>query len=103
MCSSDLHLLVVPALRALQGLPAESKRVRAVCTNGLNKKTKSRRFVRGYLEWTEDGWQISVLPGQKPSMLRSLINCNALIDMPAGSRSIEAGEEVSVIVLDTLI
>lgn len=102
-CAVGYHLLVVPALRALQGLPAESKRVRAVCTNGLNKKTKTRRFVRGYLEWTEDGWQISVLPGQKPSMLRSLINCNALIDMPAGSRSIEAGEEVSVIVLDTLI
>ena len=42
-----------------------------------------------------------VLPGQKPSMIRSLVNCNALIDMPPNHPPIEVGQEVSVLLLNT--
>lgn len=45
--------------------------------------------------------QVEVLPGQKPSMIRSLLQCNALIDVPANSPAIDAGKEVSVIILGT--
>jgi len=52
--------------------------------------------VRGHATVTESGWVVEVLPGQKPSMLRSLINCNSLIDLPAGTAPVKAGEQVSV-------
>jgi molybdopterin molybdotransferase len=42
---------------------------------------------------------VLVLPGQKSSMLRSLIDCNALIDLPAGHLPVDAGSEVSLILL----
>lgn len=101
-CAVGYHLLVAPALRKMQGLSPGLQRITATCTNGFNKKSASRRFIRGHLSWSEAGWQINVLPGQKPSMIRSLISCNALIDMPAGSPPFEAGKDVSVIVLEPI-
>jgi molybdopterin molybdotransferase len=101
-CAVGYHLLVAPALHAMQGLFPGLPRITAACTNGFPKQSGSRRFIRGHLSWTEAGWQVTVLPGQKPSMIRSLIRCNALIDRPAGSPPIEAGKDVSVIVLEPL-
>lgn len=97
-CAVGFQLFAAPALRALQGLSPEPVYVKAGCCNGFPKKTGSRRFIRGRVEW-RDGWKVTVLPGQKPSMIRSLVDCNALIDMPAGSPGIEAGQEVDVLLL----
>lgn len=101
-CAVGYQLFVAPALKALQGSDPHLKRIRVTCSNGFAKKAGTRRFVRGQLQWTETGWQVAVLPGQKPSMIRSLLKCNALIDIPAGSPPIEAGEEVSVVVIESL-
>ena len=99
-CAVGYHLFVVPSLKAMQGLDPGLKRITAVCSNGFTKKAGSRRLVRGHLVWTDKGWRVAVLPGQKPSMIRSLLQCNALIDIPAGSPPLEAGQEVSVIALE---
>ncbi len=101
-CAVGYALFVAPALRAMQGFSPGIMRMKARCTNGFPKKSGSRRFIRGQLSWADDGWQVRVLPGQKPSMIRSLIGCNAFIDMPASSPPIEAGSEVSVLVLKPL-
>ncbi|HPF19996.1 MAG TPA: molybdopterin molybdotransferase MoeA [Syntrophomonas sp.] len=101
-CSVGYHLFVAPALRGMQGYDPGYKRISAICSNGFPKKAGTRRFVRGQLTWTEKGWQITVLPGQKPSMIRSLLQCNALIDLPAGSPPVDAGQEVVLIVLESV-
>lgn len=98
-CAVGYQLFVAPVLRAMQGINPYPLRMPARCSNGFAKKTGSRRFVRGYANYTGSGWGVKVLPGQKPSMLRSLINCNALIDLPAGSPAVEAGTEVNIILL----
>ena len=95
-CAVGFQLFAAPALRALQGSRPEAAYVKARCPNGYDKKTGSRRFIRGRVEW-KDGWKVTVLPGQKPSMIHSLVDCNALIDMPAGSPGIEAGQAVDVL------
>lgn len=99
-CAVGYHLFVVPALKAMQGSAPCFRRITAVCSNGFPKKAGSRRFIRGHLVWTDEGWRVAVLPGQKPSMIRSLIQCNALIDIPAGSSPVAAGEDVSVIIIE---
>lgn len=99
-CAVGYQLFVAPALRAMQGLIPCPKRLKARCSNGFYKKSGSRRMVRGQASWSESGLQVSVLPGQKPSMIRSLLNCNALIDLAAGSPPVEAGSEVSIFWLD---
>lgn len=97
-CAVGFQLFAAPALQTMQGLKGELSPVRAACRNGFNKKSGSRRFIRGLAEW-DNGWKVTVLPGQKPSMIRSLVNCNALIDMPGGSPPIEAGQEISILLL----
>ncbi len=99
-CAVGYELLVAPVIRALQEKEPYTPRVKAQCLDNIGAKGSERRFVRSYL--TTDGsiWRVKVLPGQKPGMIRSLVNCNALIDLPAGNPAIAAGTLVSVILLD---
>lgn len=98
-CAVGFQLFVAPALRAMQGMNPYPLKVQANCVNGFPKKSGSRRFVRGHACYNSQGWEVEVLAGQKPSMLRSLINCNALIDLPAGSPPVEAGAAVNIVLL----
>ena len=99
-CAVGYELLAAPVIRALQKKEPYCPRVKAQCLDAVGGKGE-RRFVRAHLTFTGGNWQVKVLPGQKPGMIRSLINCNALIDLPAGSPAVEAGTMVSVIILDT--
>lgn len=101
-CAVGYHLFAAPVLLAMQGLAINPQRVKATCINGFAKKSGSRRFLRGHANWHEEGWVIEVLPGQKPSMIRSLVECNALLDIPAGSPPVEAGQDVSILLLKPL-
>jgi len=98
-CAVGYHLLVTPVLRILQGLAPEPVRITAVSDSALPKKGGPRRFVRGLAYWHENQWHVSIPPGQKSSMLRSLLNYNALLDIPAGSPPVEKGQTVSLILL----
>lgn len=98
-CAVGYQLFVAPALRAMQGMNPYPLSLQANCVNGFPKKSGSRRFVRGHASYTARGWEVEVLAGQKPSMLRSLINCNALIDLPAGYPPVGAGAKVNIILL----
>ena len=101
-CAAGYHLLVAPVLRALQGLNPNRQRVSAVTENSFLKKGGPRRFVQGYVECGQDGWKVTVLPGQKSSMLRAVINCNALIELSAGHPFLEKGDRVNVLLLDPM-
>ncbi len=99
-CAVGYQLFVSPALRAMQALNPEPTYVKAKCLDNF-KKTGSRRFIRAHARFGNSGWEASILPGQKPSMIKSLLNCNALIDLPAGHPPLENGSEVSLLLLDT--
>lgn len=96
-CSAGYELLAAPVLRALQGLRPLPLRLTAICTNSFPKGGGTRRFLRGYAVCGPDGWRVAVLPGQKSSMLRSLVDGNALIDLPAGHGPVDPGANVTVI------
>ncbi|MGI6487911.1 MAG: molybdopterin molybdotransferase MoeA [Syntrophomonadaceae bacterium] len=98
-CTVGYELLVAPVLAYLQGLDPYPYRVMAICNDDYQKTGGPRRFVRGHASCNQDGWSVTVLPGQKPSMLRSLLYCNALIDLPAGHPPLKAGAEVPILLL----
>lgn len=100
-CVVGYQLLGAPVLRALQAINPYPLHLSALCTDSYAKKGGPRRFLRGYAFCHQDGWRVSLLPGQKSSMLRSLINWNALIDLPAGHTPLEPGMQVSVIPLNS--
>ncbi|HUW66399.1 MAG TPA: molybdopterin molybdotransferase MoeA [Spirochaetia bacterium] len=98
-CAVAYQLLAAPVLRACQGLRPCPPERSAVCTDSYPKQGGPRRFLRGYASCGQDGWRVSLLPGQKSSMLRSLINWNVLVELPAGHPPVEAGTRVAVIPL----
>lgn len=95
-CAVGFHLFAAPAIRAMMGLEPLPAFIKARCINGFPKAAVTRRMVRGQLSIREETLEVEVLPGQKPSMLRSLLKCNALIDLPAGTPPVESGDMVRV-------
>ncbi|MGB9804793.1 molybdopterin molybdotransferase MoeA, partial [Desulfofundulus sp.] len=98
-CAVGYQLLAAPVLRAFQRLNPYPYRIHALCTDRFPKKGGPRRFLRGHAVCRQDGWEVKLLPGQKSSMLRSLINWNALIDLPAGHPPLEPGSKVPTLLL----
>lgn len=98
-CAVGYQLLAAPVIRAFQALNPYPQRLFALCNDPFPKKGGPRRFLRGYALCCQDGWRVNLLPGQKSSMLRSLINWNAFIDLPAGHPPLEPGSQVSVILI----
>ena len=97
------ELIVVPLIKKMKGLnnnlPAKS---RAVLTDDFPKASPQRRFLRGRLQVAEGKNRVCLTGGQSNGVLKSLVDCNALIDVPAGSDRLCAGQEVSVLIIGSV-
>lgn len=93
----DLHMAVRPVLDALCGNDhLEMQRMEAVLANDYGKKSPTRRFVRAFVR---DGMAyIKGHTGGNGDVL-SGHNTNAMLDIPAGSGKLKAGDKVQVILL----
>jgi len=97
-CAVGYELLAAPVLRRFQGLNPNLSRLPATCVNDIVITNRSsRRFLRGRAACGSNGWEVEVLPGQKASMIRSLLECNALIEIPGGRSKIPAGSKINII------
>ena len=86
-----------PVLDALSGLAgAGLRRVRAQLRGSFGKASPGRRLIRARF----DGAQV-LLTGDNHSSgsLATMIGCNCLIDIPAGSGALRDGDEVEIILL----
>jgi len=77
------------------------RRVQAELAQAFPKKSPTRRFMAGQFTAGKNGHvQITTIGGiQGSGRLCGVLNCEALIDIPAGSPPIEAGQLVDVILL----
>lgn len=98
-CAVGYQLFAAPVLRALQALPPYPPRLDARCAGSFPKKGGPRRFLRGWAEYRQDGWVVDLPPGQKASMLRSLVNWNALVDLAPGHPPLVPGARVPILLL----
>ena len=71
------------------------KRSRGVLADDFPKKSFGRRFIRAKF----DGEKIFLPRRHESGSLYSAVDCNALVDIPAGSDKLSAGEEVEIILL----
>jgi len=84
-----LELLGRPVLAALSGNPdLECRPSHAVLQTGFSKPSPGRRFLRGTFR---DG-MVTLPEAQSSGQLFSLLGCNCLVDVPAGSGSLEPGQ-----------
>ena len=94
--AATFELLAVPLLSALSGedwlLP---RRTRAIIDTPFPKASPTRRFLRG--RWA-DG-HVTLPPGHSSGQLASLVGCNCLVELPAGSPPLERGTAGTVYLL----
>ena len=93
---ATFELLARPALAKLQGTAPAPVRVKATLANEFEKASPLRRFVRAKLVGG-----VVTLPrgGHFSGGIGALVGCNCLVDVPAGSSDLHAGDEVEVILL----
>lgn len=93
-------MLVRPLIRAMAGKGSGNlPEVGAVMDEPFSKTSKQRRLLRAVVSW-ENGSYHAVPAGiQSPGALKSMVQCNALIDIPAGHGPLRTGEEVKALLL----
>ena len=69
------------------------RRETLTAVTGFSKDSRKRRFLRGKAE-RKEVW----LPDQQANgQMRSMVGCNCLIEIPAGSGPVKAGDKVEVL------
>jgi molybdopterin molybdotransferase len=97
--SITFELLVRPLIRYLGGWEQLFRlTVEGIISEPFQKKSPQRRILRGIASWQDNLWQVKLAGKQNPGILRSLVACNALIDIPAGTGPLEAGNQVKIII-----
>jgi molybdopterin molybdotransferase len=94
------ELLVVPLIKKMMGLDRHfPTKTRAILADDFVKPSPQRRFLRGHFHIAKDSNYVTLTGGQSNGILKSMVDCNALIDVPAGSNRIRAGQDVSVLIV----
>ena len=71
------------------------RRKRGTLVNGFDKSSPGRRLIRARV----DGGSVYLPQRHESGVLFSALDCNAFVDIPAGSKKLSAGEEVEIILL----
>lgn len=69
------------------------RRETLTAVTGFSKNSRRRRFLRGKAE----GKEVWLSDQQANGQMRSMVGCNCLIEMPAGSGPVKAGDKVEVL------
>ena len=90
---ATFELLGRPMLHTLCPAPQfELETRRAVLDTSFDRPSGMRRFLRGTYQ---DG-RVRLPQDHSSGSLRSLVGCNCLLEVPAGSQNLEAGEKYTV-------
>lgn len=94
---ATFELLAVPVLRKMAGEKnILHKKTSAMLLEEFNKPSKNRRFLRARIE---GGDVFFPGKGHASGVLSSLMDCNCLIDIPAGTPKLKKGAVVDTILL----
>lgn len=97
------QLFVVPAIKKMSGsMTVSPYRLKAQSSEKIQKKQGLRFFLRGTLTRRDNLFSVSSTGNQSSGVMSSLSYGNCLIDIPEEKGNVEAGEEVTVVLLDPL-
>lgn len=95
---TTFELLVRPYLaKVSKDKDLDLNRKKAILDNDFTKESKGRRFIRA--RETDGTVTIPQVSKHASGILSSMIGCNCLIDIPAGSPKLAKGTEVEIIYL----
>lgn len=89
---TNFYAVVLPAMRKLRGLSEpQLTEIPVVLAEDFRKKSPKTRLIRGVLDLTDGTARMRVSQGQGNGVLHSLIGCDLLAEIPAGSPKLPAG------------
>ena len=93
---TNFYAVVLPLLRKMQGLnqPLLTE-IPVVLAEDFPKKSPKTRLIRGILDLSDGTAKMHVSRGQGNGVLHSLIGCNLLAEIPAGSPPLSAGTKLN--------
>lgn len=98
------ELFVRPAIRKLAGRQQDLHHpvIGAVCVEGFNSPKGKRQFARGAVSPADADGRVEVRPvgGTGSHLMGGLAQANCLISVPEEQTRVEAGDAVSVVLLD---
>lgn len=87
----------LPYMRRLCGLKEDGfKKVKAVLKESFLKKSMGTRILRGVLEIDNGILVFKTIENQRNGSVSSMLDCNALGEIPPGSGELQAGTEITV-------
>lgn len=99
-CMVCFELLVRPYLDVCLGRrPVGLPRLPARLAAPVHTRPGRRKFLRATLAATGDGLMVTPFPSQKSGVLKSMVRCNSLIDVPGEVADLDSGAAVTVIPL----
>jgi len=97
----SFEVFVLPAIRRMMGrLPHRRPMVRALLSQGISSAPGRRQFVRGRFDIDGKGAHVAPVGGHGSHLMGDLSEANALIVVAEDVTSLQAGEQVQVLVLD---
>lgn len=91
----NFYAVVLPALRKLAGHEhPQLPELKVALKDAFNKRSPRTRLIRGRLEFENGRTVMSIEQGQGNGVLHSLIGCNLIAEIPAGSPPLPAGTEL---------
>lgn len=90
------ELLLRPVLAKMtRDTELEMRWQQAVTVSDFAKASPTRRYLRAHIS----GQMVSMPTAQSNGQMRSMVGCNCLIDVPAGSGAVRQGDRVNVLLL----
>jgi molybdopterin molybdotransferase len=93
-------LFLRPAIAAMLGTKDEANILRARLLTGLKQNDGRQDYLRARIEMREEERFVDPFPIQDSSMLSALARADALIVRPPRAPSAEAGDQVTVMILE---
>lgn len=93
-------MLVRPLLRVMGGRSSgRLPEINVLMEAPFLKPSKQRRMLRAVVTWKNGAYYAVPAGIQSPGALKSMLLCNALIDIPAGHGPLREGDEVKAVLL----
>jgi len=95
------EFFVRPLIKTMSGWSNFMRiKVEAFITEDFNKAGGPRRFLWATLIKQEGIYRVALAGKQSPGILKSILRCNALIDVPEGSGPLKEGQQVLAVILN---
>ncbi|MFZ5945511.1 MAG: gephyrin-like molybdotransferase Glp [Bacillota bacterium] len=96
----SFELLLRPLIKKMMGMDYIHNRYLEVeLADGFTKKSPQRRFLRVNIYFEDGKWAARQTGKQQSAVLKSMVGCNGLVDLPRGSGPVEPGSQVKALLL----